>query len=269
MARSAKRRETRRRRGLAAMAGSAILANPIAVGGTTAFLVAFTFISANALWYQPHKHPNAFLYGPPEPPPAAEQGEQPRETSIRIEREADVEEAAKRAADRALAGDRRVADVQAELAGRGLYDGPIDGLEGPRTNAALAEWRKLAGLPEGGGVDEALTASLGLDGRQGADGRRDTAQPAVSIEELIEAPLPTPRADATTTASVDTKGDPLIRQVQAGLKAFGNDGIELDGVVGPRTRAAIREFQSLFGLEETGEADEALLAKMREVGLTN
>ena len=50
---------------------------------------------------------------------------------------------------------------------------------------------------------------------------------------------------------------------------FGNDGIELDGVVGSRTRAAIKEFQTLFGLPVTGEPDEALYAKMRETGLTN
>ena len=40
-------------------------------------------------------------------------------------------------------------------------------------------------------------------------------------------------------------------------------------MVGARTKAAIREFQSLFGLPETGEPDEAVYAKMREIGLTN
>ena len=61
----------------------------------------------------------------------------------------------------------------------------------------------------------------------------------------------------------------MIQRIQAGLKAFGNDGIEIDGVVGPRTRAAILEFQSLFGLPETGEATQETLAKMREIGLTD
>jgi peptidoglycan hydrolase-like protein with peptidoglycan-binding domain len=53
------------------------------------------------------------------------------------------------------------------------------------------------------------------------------------------------------------------------LKAFGNDGMEVDGVMGSKTKSAIREFQSLFGLPVTGEPDEALYAKMREIGLTN
>jgi peptidoglycan hydrolase-like protein with peptidoglycan-binding domain len=58
-------------------------------------------------------------------------------------------------------------------------------------------------------------------------------------------------------------------KIQAGLKAFGNDKIEIDGVMGNRTRAAIREFQSLFGLPVTGEPSEEVYAKMREIGLTN
>ena len=61
----------------------------------------------------------------------------------------------------------------------------------------------------------------------------------------------------------------MILKIQAGLKAFGNDGMEIDGVIGSKTRAAIKEFQSLFGLPVTGEPDEKLYAKMREIGLTN
>ena len=61
--------------------------------------------------------------------------------------------------------------------------------------------------------------------------------------------------------------DERIAKVQAGLKEFGNDAIEIDGVMGARTEAAIREFQSLFGLAETGEADQAVYAKMKEIGL--
>ena len=63
--------------------------------------------------------------------------------------------------------------------------------------------------------------------------------------------------------------DPRIVKIQAGLKAFGNDDMQLDGVVGARTKAAIKEFQSLFGLPQTGEPDEVVYVKMREIGLTN
>ncbi len=35
--------------------------NPSAAGGTAAFLVIFSFVAANALWYQPGAHPHPFL----------------------------------------------------------------------------------------------------------------------------------------------------------------------------------------------------------------
>ena len=57
--------------------------------------------------------------------------------------------------------------------------------------------------------------------------------------------------------------------VRPSARAFGNDDMEVDGILGARTRAAINEFQALFGLPETGEPDEAVYAKMREIGLTN
>jgi len=59
----------------------------------------------------------------------------------------------------------------------------------------------------------------------------------------------------------------VVKRVQAGLRAFGHDGIQVDGVMGKNTQDAIREFQSLFGLKVTGEADQGLLAKMQEIGL--
>ena len=61
--------------------------------------------------------------------------------------------------------------------------------------------------------------------------------------------------------------DPMIMKVQAGLKAFGNGKMEVDGKMGAKTRAAIREFQSLFGLAVTGEPSAEVYAKMREIGL--
>ncbi len=38
-----------------------IARNPTLVGGSTAFLVALSFVSANAIWYQPHAHTGAFF----------------------------------------------------------------------------------------------------------------------------------------------------------------------------------------------------------------
>ena len=41
--------------------GGVIGRNPSVAGGTAAFLVIFSFVAANALWYQPGAHPHPFL----------------------------------------------------------------------------------------------------------------------------------------------------------------------------------------------------------------
>src|SRR5918996_3157853 len=66
MARSAKQAKRSGGRGYALNSGVAALGglisrNPVFVGGSTAFLVALLYVSANALWYQPHPHPGAFF----------------------------------------------------------------------------------------------------------------------------------------------------------------------------------------------------------------
>ena len=42
-------------------AGGVIARNPVVAGGSVAFLVTFSFVSANAIWYQPHAHRDAFF----------------------------------------------------------------------------------------------------------------------------------------------------------------------------------------------------------------
>src|SRR5690606_39370407 len=66
MARSARQRKAPTRRssnwqGAALAVGGLISSNPVLVGGSTAFLVTLFYVSANALWYQPFPHRNAFF----------------------------------------------------------------------------------------------------------------------------------------------------------------------------------------------------------------
>lgn len=111
----------------------------------------------------------------------------------------------------------------------------------------------MVGLPAGGDIDDALLEQLG-------------ARPITSAIKPQPAPRGKPIDD--TPKSVPA-ADQHVMKIQAGLKAFGNDAIEIDGVAGARTKAAIREFQALFGLPESGEADDVVYAKMREIGLIN
>src|SRR5262245_13534682 len=99
-----------------AAVGSTLARNPVLVGGTTAFVVALSYVSANALWYQPHFHSGAFFatreneyVGPPDPAM--------QETTIRIERPGESRPVAK--------PDPVVQKVQAVLKSMNLYEGEV------------------------------------------------------------------------------------------------------------------------------------------------
>ena len=244
------------------------------VGAVTGFAVAFSYVAANAIWYQPHVHGGAFFATRPYADPqafSASADASENETVIRIDRDtasadndaqvpqvvpvpmpSPAQSAASEAGQLAAKGDPVVQDVQKVLSGLNLYNGDVDGLTGPQTRKAIENYRKMVGLPLSGEIDDQLLTQLGISGR------------VASIAPLPQTP---PATDMMQTASTPAKSDPLVQRVQLGLRAFGNEDIEVDGVIGSRTTAAIREFQSLFGLPETGKPDDALYAKMREIGL--
>ncbi len=252
MRRSAKQREAKPkanllRSGAAGLIGM-VIRNPVLVGGATAFLVALSFVSANALWYQPYAHSGAFF--------ATRDFADPNwsssvsETTIRIERPVP--------APARVASDPKIEQVQTVLKDLGFYAGEVDGLAGPNTHKAIEAYQAKVGLAVTGLVDAELLDQLGA--------------PSTTAGIV---PVPVPRnavveVSGERFASAGAQGpDQRIVKIQAGLKAFGNDNIEIDGVIGSHTKAAIREFQSLFGLAETGEPDQSVYAKMKEIGLTN
>ena len=53
-----------------------------------------------------------------------------------------------------------VADIQRELSRRGFYDGAVDGLYGPRTDAAIRDFEQAAGLRPSTEPNEALLRSI-------------------------------------------------------------------------------------------------------------
>jgi hypothetical protein len=232
--------------GVAAL-GAMVSRNPVLVGGSTAFLVALFYVSANALWYQPHAHTGAFFAtrGFSMPIGIDDLRDDEPETTIRIERPEQPEQAPARP------GDPVIEQVQRILKGLDFYAGAVDGLAGPNTTKAITDYQRKVGLTPNGKIDDQLLSQLGA---------------TASIE-----PVPAPPARHTEDAAVQTAAtsNSRISSIQAGLRAFGNEGMEIDGVVGARTKAALLEFQSLFGLPETGEPDEATYVKMKEIGLTN
>ncbi|MBB4065755.1 peptidoglycan-binding domain-containing protein [Gellertiella hungarica] len=80
-------------------------------------------------------------------------------------------------------------------------------------------------------------------------------------------------ADGAGAAARPGKGagalpaDPeIVRQIQAGLARMSYPNVDPDGVAGPGTRQAIRQFQKYYRLPVTGEPSPEVLAKLKEIG---
>jgi peptidoglycan hydrolase-like protein with peptidoglycan-binding domain len=227
--------------------------NPTLVGGSTAFIVALSFVSANALWYQPHAHSGAFfatrdLVRAPAP-------DEPQETTILIERPEPP---------RQVEGDPVVKSVQGTLKELNFYAGDVDGLYGPNTRVAIEAYQNKMGMAVTGAVDDDLLDHLGTGSV--ASVLRPSPAPRDAAAQTVAAPAVPATAQPAVVKPAAPNGQ-LLQRIQAGLKEFGNDDIQIDGLMGAKTEAAIREFQSLFSLPQTGRADEEVYAKMKEIGL--
>jgi hypothetical protein len=87
-----------------------------------------------------------------------------------------------------------LAEVQAELAQRGYYNGLIDGVIGPGTQRAVREFQASAGLPVTGQIDDKLIDALrGTDA--GAPGADSSVEPLTDSNYSVE-PFPSPLSPA-------------------------------------------------------------------------
>jgi peptidoglycan hydrolase-like protein with peptidoglycan-binding domain len=82
--------------------------------------------------------------------------------------------------------------------------------------------------------------------------------PAAPAPASNATPVPPPRPE---TASIRAKAG-LVLDIQRALAERGYYDGEVDGLPGPRTQQAIREFETAQGLKVTGETSEALLARV-------
>lgn len=266
--------------GLLASVAAFLLARPRIVAGTVAFAAVFSFFAGNALYSQSQHHPRALFstrtlafeasgVTQPDPVMTAVTARKPQ-TRIVLERD-DVEAVPANPVAQPAQGDETVARVQGILQQLGLYDGTVDGLTGPQTAQAVRRYQEIVGLPQSGEIDVALLEELTrspaiVSAIPTPRPPRATPPPAASPVVVPPAAAPSPQ----TRVEEPVSGEAIrIARIQAGLRAFGHDRIEIDGIAGAQTRDAIAEFQSLFRLVTTGLADAQTEAKMREIGLIN
>lgn len=134
--------------------------------------------------------------------------------------------------------------VQRRLNAMGYQAGAIDGIQGGRTRTALKAWQADIGLPATGEV---------------------TPQVVQRITEARTAPadLGPATAQAAATARTQALGrTEQVKLVQRQLAQAGYDPGPADGIMGSRTRSAIRDWQRAHAMPVTGEVDQALLASL-------
>jgi len=132
-----------------------------------------------------------------------------------------------------------VADIQRELTRRGFYDGPADGVHGPRTDAAIRDFEQAARVRPSTEPNDALLTSI----TQSTVKAKPAAQPARKtdpIADLLQQP------------------DRRVIAVQRALADFGYGQIKPSGMYDRDTRTAIERFERENRLPVTGQISDRL-----------
>ncbi len=193
--------------------------HPGALGGAFAFAVVFSFVAANALWYQPGGHPAPILRT--------------------------------RAADNSLGFTATLPEPK---------DVTTFVIEREDENQPLPDVTEIT--PTERPFDEVTTPRRPAP-RQPAE----TAATSEAADPVAAAILRAEAADpATTSAVVKPVASDLVMKIQKGLSNIAYTDIAVDGLIGEKTRLAIRHFEKHYRLPVTGEANERVLVKLKDIG---
>lgn len=125
--------------------------------------------------------------------------------------------------------------IQDLLRASGFDPGPIDGMLGPKTRAALHQYQSGCAI---------LTNLIGTTDKEVSQQTAETQ---------------TQKVDASANKNLDRD---QIRLVQERLKASGFDPGPIDGMLGPKTRSALQKYQASNGLSNSGTLDDKTLVSL-------
>lgn len=252
--------------------GAWIGRHPRALGGLVAFSVIFSFVAANALWYQPRRHPAPFLatraavdQSRVQADEDAAENIEPGVTVFRIERQSDEKPAEKPEPS------ELVRQIQAGLATRGLYDGPADGLTGPKTEAAILFFEQTEGMEETGNPSPAILDRLNAVAAAAtepseSDADIQTASTSATPDDEVAALIEASEEPAAVIPIEKPASPALVMRIQKALAGMAYANVKVDGIPGDATRAAIRSFEKSYRLPVTGEPSERVLKKLKSIG---
>ncbi len=225
--------------GLRSLLRRALGRNPLDAIAIFVLLMASGAILANALYRQPGPHPAPIFSIKPRPvatepaggvvpalPRAKPEGLVTAKPDVVTRSRTDI-----------------ISDIQRELSRRSLYDGPVDGVLGPKTNSAMRDFEASARL-------------------------KPTGEPT---EELLRTIQRAPLKQEITTSKPITRPDPIadliapsarVTAVQRALNDFGYGPVKATGQYGAETITAIQKFERDRKLPVTGQISPRLMREL-------
>ena len=142
-----------------------------------------------------------------------------------------------------------VKDVQSAMIAAGVSVGGADGVFGNATKTALASYQSSVGIAASGSVDQATIDKLGLGSSNGPVPFAGSGTPSTT-------PPPTTSSNPYVGLTIGSRGD-KVAELQRALQ---NTGLVVrggaDGVFGSATASALKLFQKVNGIPQTGVTTE-------------
>ncbi len=151
-----------------------------------------------------------------------------------------------------------ITDIQRELARRGYYEGTIDGLYGPRTDAAIRDFEQAASLKPSTEPNEALVQAIS---RAPAKASKTAAAPgpaAAPVPAAARPPVPV-RNDVVPERPVPSR---RVVALQRALAEYGYGQLKPSGLVDADTQAAIEKFERERRLPVTGQPSDRVMREL-------
>jgi peptidoglycan hydrolase-like protein with peptidoglycan-binding domain len=142
-------------------------------------------------------------------------------------------------------------DIQRELARRGYYDGTVDGLYGPRTDAAIRDFEQAAAFKPSTEPNEALLQAI-------VRAPAKLAKVATGTTPVLRPPAPV-RNDVVAEKPAPSK---RVVALQRALADYGYGQLKPSGIVDAETQAAIEKFERERKLPVTGQPSDRVAREL-------
>lgn len=234
-------------------------------GAALASSLMMGMIFTNAVFFQDGSHPSP-LFSTRTVAKVAPLDEPVKTASLKPR----VEQTPKTVSPADTANQDLLREVQTALSVRGYYTGKLDGVYGSRTRRAITAFQSDNGADVNGKVTVRLLTQVLMSGSA-----EPKAVPVPSQSQLAERPASVPTVKVATRKvkpeivnkpTKVTEADGLVARIQAGLRNYGYDDLQVDGKMGQQTATAIQRFQLDYGMKITGEASSSVLKKLSEIG---